>query len=208
MSELTKKDILLMIKVIKANYSYAYQNANSEDVTLMTNVWFECLKKYPKEIVNQAFRETIETNKYPPTIADIIEKIKSMVSAVGESDQELWGELCSAVYKASVLYSRFDYTAIPLGETKTQGESAREEMVSLFNNLSPIVKEYVSSVNQLIELTFVESLEYEKGRFLKAVPALRERLRTKKMISPELLKVLSNYQKSSNENKQLTDKTD
>lgn len=205
MSELTKKDILLMIKIIKANYSYAYQNSTTDDVTLMANVWYDCLKQYPQQVVNEAFKKSIQTNKYPPTVADIIEQINIMQSANEKTEQELWNELYNALCKTADLYSKFSYTAIPLGETKTQGEQAREELKKVYNNLDNILKDYVSSIGQLIILSGSSDLMYEKGRFMRAIPNLRLRQKTKQQTPTKILNMLDNCLKSINITKKLNE---
>ena len=205
MSELTKKDILLMIKIIKANYSYAYQNSTTDDVTLMTNVWYDCLKQYPQQVVNEAFRRAIQASKYPPTLADIVEQINAMQSATEETEQELWDKLDNAIYQASVYYGRFGYTAIPLGETRTQGEIARQDLQDLFNSLPQILKDYLVSPSQLIALTECEDLSYEKGRFLKAMPNLRSRQKIKRETPQEIFGMLDNCLKTIPDTKRLGD---
>ena len=208
MRELTKKDILLMIKVIRANYSYAYQNSTTEDVTLMTNVWFDCLKQYPQQVVSEAFKRAMQISKYPPTLADITEQINTMQSVNEKSEQELWAELDDALYETANLYSKFGYTAIPYGETKTQGEQAREDLQHLFDNLDPLIKEYVSNIEQLIALSQVDDLTFEKGRFLKAIPNLRSRQRVRQETPTDILGMLDNCLKPIDNTKQLAEKND
>lgn len=207
MSELTYNEVLLMIKVIKANYTYAYKDAPKEDIDLLAKTWVFRLKKYPVELVKEAFYKVIDTSKRPPVVADLIEQIEVMYSLNDKTPQMLWAELDRAIYDTTVLCGRFGYTAIPCGETRTQGQIARDDFHRLYNNLDKLIKDYLGSPQQLLDLagTTFEVLNYEKARFLKVIPEIRARNKRKQEMTPEIKNLLNGTSglKNNNELKQL-----
>ena len=206
MRNLTKKDIVMMLKLILDNYNKPMPEKDVFEAKV--NLVYSRLEKYPYEIVSEAFGRCLDTCKYNISIADIIEQIHIMQSVNEKSEQELWAELDDALYETANLYSKFGYTAIPYGETKTQGEQAREDLQHLFDNLDPLIKEYVSSIEQLIALSQVDDLTFEKGRFLKAIPNLRSRQRVRQETPTDILGMLDNCLKPIDNAKQLAEKND
>lgn len=171
--EISKEDIIKMIILMKSEYG-AYSNLTQEEMQIVINMWFENLHKYPAEIVAKAFNSVLRTCKFKPTIAHFIEQIEKMEDALGKSDYELWDELFDAIGRVGWLKGAFSNTYIPAGETKTQGQLAREEVEEIFNKLDPIIKAYVVNTKGLLNLVKVD-LDIEKGRFLKAIPSLKGR---------------------------------
>ena len=49
----------------------------------------------------------------------------------------------------------------------------------IYESIDPILQTYVGGVSGLVALSRAETLDYEKGRFLKTVETLRGRERTK-----------------------------
>ena len=200
---ITKDEIFKMVRVMQANFVSAYSKFEKEDIQLMVDSWYYCLRDKPKDVVMQAFWNAFKTYKQPLTLGHITEQIEKMQNATQETDLDLWQQLGNAIYQASVLYSKFDYTAIPVGETKTQGEMAREEFNELWENLNPLLKDYCSTPQGLLNLIDCE-LDFEKGRFLKAVPNLRQRQRIKTETPNEILKMCeSGFVLKDIQNKQL-----
>ena len=199
MSELKIEDVAKMVAVFKLNYN-AYNNAKPEEIKMMVDFWYNRLKEYDVEIVLLAFDRIIKYSKYLPTLASFIEQIEKMGNVNEDSEFELWEELSKAIYEASIIGGRLGYTATPLGETKTQGQLAREQLDELFNKLNPLIKEYVVSVQGLLNLGNIDA-EFEKARFLKAYPRLRERVKLKSELQPEVLIQLEKIGNKQIENK-------
>ena len=206
MNKLTSKDVLSMIKIINNMYQYSYNFEDKDALRQTINTWLFCLEDYPREVVAYAFKKAIKSSKKAPVPADIIEQIQLLQDAQGKSTQDLWAELDKAIYDTAVLAGRFDYTAIPLGETKTQGEIAYEQFQELFNNLDPLIKSYLVTPQQLLALTELEDLSFEKGRFFKYIPELKTRKKAVESTRPEILEMLNqvdNAVKSLNDTKKL-----
>lgn len=189
MSDLTKIDILKILKIIKINYN-TYNGVSEEDMSTMVEFWFERLKQYPKKIVFTAFDKIINTAKAPPVLAHFIEQIENMQECFGKSEQELWLELCKAANTASILAGRFNCDGVPPGETKTQAQLSREALNQLFNDLDPVLKEYVASVQGLLNFAYTD-LDYAETKFKKALPQLKARLKMKKEMPEEMQNLLN-----------------
>lgn len=195
MTQLEKKDILGMLAIMKANYSYAYKDLDETGTKTLVNTWFLLLNKYPKEMVQASFYKTLETCKMPPTIADIIEKINEMVDATQKSDLELWDEFEQSLRKANIFASRFNYTML-IDDGLTQGEQARLDAKDLYSKLPAELKEYSPSYENFIRIAInQQSWEFEKPRFLKAIPDIKKRLFTQRTMPPEIKEIICESQK-------------
>ena len=102
-----------------------------------------------------------------------------MQVALEKSEGELWAELNDCFREVRSCAYAFRYTFVePNG--KTQGENARIRVNEIYNGLSPELKEYLRSTKVLIEISRFtdEQLAYEKGRFARTLPQIRERAKT------------------------------
>lgn len=179
MAELTKKDIIGMVGVIKANYYYHYKDMSEADINTLVNTWLFTLGGQDKELVMNAFYRALKHCKFAPTIADITEEIEKVRDAFDKSDTELWHELHNALQRAQTLMSHYQYTVI--GEDgRTQGERARDEVRGLYASLDDRIKVYCGGFGEFHNLAYgMAEAEFEKGRFLKAIKEIKERERTK-----------------------------
>lgn len=183
--QVTKKDIIAMVGMIKANYTYAYKDVAKEDMLMLIESWYLSLAKYEKEVISVAFQRAIESCKYPPTLADIMQNIKDIREANEKTDAELWDDLVRVLPQVG----RVAYFG-----TRQYWDNGRlvypaEELQRIYEGLPPILKEYVGGVSELVSLARQETLEYEKGRFLKALPTLKQRDEIKQTISPDILQL-------------------
>jgi hypothetical protein len=194
MTRLEKKDILGMLAIMKANYSYAYKDLDESGTKTLVNTWFVLLSKYPKEMVQASFYKALETCKMPPTIADIIEKINEMIDATQKSDLELWDEFEKSLRKADAFVSKFTYTML-LSNGLTQGEQARLDTRELYETLPQELREYCPSYAGFMALaTNQQSWEFEKPRFLKAITDIKKRLFTQRTMPPEIKQIICESQ--------------
>lgn len=183
--ELTKKDVISMIGLIKVNYPYAYKDVSKEEMQMLQETWFRSFSKYPKEVVGLAFQKALETCKMPPTIADLIEHIQSLQEALEPTESELWSELLTALHLgARELY----YTKYPIWENG-QPIDHNVRFENIYNNLSPLLKNYCGDIAGFQRMTSLndEQLTFEKGRFLKTLPTLKSRVKILSEINPNVL---------------------
>lgn len=75
---MTKKEALQVLAVLKAAYPASYQSMTKEEASGTVSIWCMQFADMPYEIVFMALQKLISTNKFPPTVAEVKEKIKSI----------------------------------------------------------------------------------------------------------------------------------
>ena len=180
MTPVTLEDILKYLTTIRINFENAYKTQTDEERKILLQSWYVILKDYPKEVCDKAVIEAIKHAKFAPRIGDIVEQIEKMRVAFEKDENELWGELTGVLPTVSrnTYYYRFnavDYNGL------TQGENARRRNEAIFERLSPELKEYCRDIGGLITLAEYtdEQLTYERGRFMRNMPEMRNRARTR-----------------------------
>ncbi len=165
--ELKKNDIIKIITLIKVNYDNAYPDGDGESTKTLIEFWYNCLKKYPKEIVFQAVENTVKHCKFTPRLADIIEEIDKILISRAPSLDALWEELTSILLK---VFEVSRYIGYP-----QYSQWTNEQLDGLYDSLNPELKLYVTTRSALVQLSELsgESLQYERVRFLKAMPEIR-----------------------------------
>jgi hypothetical protein len=187
MTPLTIKDVNQYITMIRINFDNAYKAHTDEEREMLLASWYAILKEYPKEICDKAVIQAIKYAKFAPRIGDIVDQIEKMQVAFEKTEGELWAELTSVLREVSECVYRFRFTLVEANGL-TQGDNARIRLKELYRNLSPELQEYCGSERGLIDLSNLdkEQLGYEKGRFNKVMPQLKERARTKAQIGGNL----------------------
>lgn len=167
-------------------------HAGGEAFNLLVESWYSILKPYHRAIVFEATKRSLTHSEFAPRIGSIVNEIERMTSAIGKSDVDLWvelyGVLCETHRCRHTLHCNFREE-----DGLTQGEKAAARLEEIFNGLSEEVREYVGSVHHLCVIAEYdeEQLSMEKGRFFRTVPALRERVRTKKELPQNVLALLA-----------------
>lgn len=173
-----KATAVRLIEEIHVNFRYTYKGMSKEEIQLMTARWYDCLRGYSDEEVESAFRTALCRNSMPTTIADIIGIIDRQKRLSEPSDMVLWSELRNALSESQHL--RKCYGIIRAADVfNAQMQEKREN----YENLSEPVKAYLD-FNSFCELCGYtdEQLQFERARFLKAIPEIREALRDKRTI--------------------------
>lgn len=180
--ELSKKDVLGLISIVKVNYPFAYKvqdakNPNgytTEDTMLLADVWHDGLKEYPKAVVLKAFNTALKVCKIAITLADIVEQVTKIQSAFEPSANELWGEFRQIIKRAAYEVSSFGYTAIDRNGL-AQGENARMNVERLYEKMRPELKRYCGSQQGLINIARKDddALNYEESNFKRTIELIR-----------------------------------
>jgi hypothetical protein len=178
MTQLQPTDVNKYITTIRINFENAYKTQTDEEREILIKSWFAILKDYPKEVCDRAVINALANAEYAPRIGSIVKEIEKMQVAFEKSETELWSELTGVFREVERCAYAFRYTAIDYNG-KTQGENARIRINEIFNGLSPELKEYCRNANGLIDLARSEGLEYEKGRFMRVIPQMKERARVR-----------------------------
>lgn len=171
---MNKKDILEVFYVLQTTYPKFYKDFTKEELNGMIDLWTELFKDCNKELVFMAVKELINTFKFPPTIADIKEKMYELEHKEDEkTPSELWESLNKAISNSAY--------------------NSQEE----FNNLPEEVKIFIGTPRQLFELSQMPSETINsvtKGQFLKQIENIKVRKKTDEMMLPETKEKLQSLQ--------------
>lgn len=172
-----KRTAVRLITEITLNYGYAFKDMTDEKLRLLVERWFDCLKDYTEEQVETAFKITLCSLSRPPTIADIIGHIRKQNRLTEKSDLELWTELIEAA--EDIRYQKWHPSLGWICGYEAPGEKER----AVYNKLSPAIRAYLD-FNALCDIAGMDNEErkYERSRFLKAIPELREGLQERELI--------------------------
>lgn len=191
MTRLTINDVNQYITMIRINFENAYKAQTAEEREMLLASWYAILQGYPKEVCDTAVLNAIKNAEFAPRIGTIVKEIEKMQKAYEKSEAELWAELQGCLREVAACAYRFRFNFIE-SNGLTQGENARIRVKEIFNNLSPELKEYSRNVNGLIELAQLdgEQMSFEKGRFNKMMPQLKDRAKTRAQIDGGLSGIL------------------
>lgn len=180
--KVTKADVAEYIGLINLEF-----NQTPDDVKLRqrTAMWYAVLKDFEKPVVDEAFYRVMQTCEYPPRISNICNEIRRMETATEKTVPQLWSELESTLPDVERSVGQMLY----IGEEER--ERLRAEIDGLYESLDEEIRLYVRSRQELVTLACAEDKSFEKGRFLREMPALRQVNKIQKSMSPELLRLVS-----------------
>ena len=122
---MTREETKAILAVLKAGYPNFYKDMTKEDAKNTVDLWATMFADDSARLVTEAVKSLICTLKYPPTIADVKEKIHLLTQPQGMSELEAWNTVRRAI-------SYYD---------------AQEN----YNSLPPMLQRLVGSPNQLRE---------------------------------------------------------
>lgn len=158
-----RDEIVSILTILKTAYPNSYKNMTKEDAENTINLWSVMFQNDDSKVVAIAVKELINTLQFPPTIADIKNKILELTTE-RKTPSELWGELERALKNG--IYG-----------------SAEE-----FKRLSPEVQKFVRDPAQLKEMAMMDSdvvHSVTKGQFLKQIEIIQKREDEDRKMLPE-----------------------
>lgn len=180
--QLTKSEIVKIITAIKIQCPETLPYKNETEFDILVDMWYEILREYPTEIVWAAVRNALKNTVYQKQnwIGAINQEIEKMQVAYEKDENELWAELTGVLRAVSDCAYKLRFNFVERNG-KTQGENARLRLQEIFNNLSPELKSYVRNEGTLAEIANFtdEQLQYERGRFMRTIPQIKQRAKTK-----------------------------
>lgn len=191
MQKITLQDINKYITTIRIEYPNAFpiqaknETERAELYRMLCVSWYKQLEQYPKELCDTAVMNALgnaRDGRYP-RIGDVKYQVERIEEACQKSDNELWAELQSVLWEVADNVGLYKYEA--------NGEQARKRNREIFDSLSPELKEYCQSLDGLTDIALcdMDKLGFERGRFIKAVPQIRERAKVRATL-PEAVKSL------------------
>lgn len=128
---MTREDTKSILSVLRAGYPNFYKDLNKADADQIIDLWATMFADEPLMVVIEAVKSLMVTAKFPPTIADVKEKIYLITHPQTMTEIEAW----NLVRKAIGYYN------------------AQEN----FDSLSPTLRKLVGSPNQLREWAVMDS---------------------------------------------------
>lgn len=190
MTPITAQDIVEYVTMIRLYYPKAYPLSNDaetrkRETEALLRSFTLMLAEYPKEVCDVAVINAIKNFNYGdyPKPADIIREIEKLRTAYEKSEGELWADITYAVRKTQ------RYLHFPLNDYIWFDGChviPNEEIVKIFEGLTDIIKEFIGDAEGLKALAGQDTLEYEKARFMRVMPTLKERARTRQSTSENL----------------------
>lgn len=150
--------------VLQVAYPRYYAGQSEEEKRRAVSLWHTMLEEYPYDLVQQAVKSVISTNKFPPTIADIIEKIGFLKNSGGMTELEAWGYISKAI--------------------RSSAYRAQEEWERLPSELQGIVSPDLLRSWAMVEADNVETVL--QSNFLRTFRAEQERRKTYEAVPKEV----------------------
>lgn len=129
---MNKLETVKILAIIKAAYTKFFISENKDDVQIQVETWHSLFSEEPYRLVEEAVKALMCTLKFPPTVADVKEKITLILKPQMLSEMEAWHIVKKAV-------DDYDYYETP------------DYNRAVINRLPPAIKRIVGSVNQLRE---------------------------------------------------------
>jgi hypothetical protein len=128
----TRQEALAVMAMLKTAYPNFYKDLSKEDINATVNLWATMFSEEPIQVVTEAIKALMCTLKYPPTIADVKEKIAMIMQSQTQTmtEMEAWQRV-----KVAISYY-----------------NASEN----FAELPPILQKIVGSPNQLREWALMD----------------------------------------------------
>lgn len=127
---MTRQEAIAIMAMLKTAYPSFYKDLSKEELNAAVNLWATMFSDDPAYIVTEAVKSLICTLKYPPTIADVKEKIAMITQPPTMTEMEAWDMVKSAI--------SYYYAA------------------EKFERLPPMLKRIVGSPNQLREWALMD----------------------------------------------------
>lgn len=160
---MTVEEVTKILSILKVAYPNFYKNITKQEAIETINLYSEMFKNDDGRVVIVAVKELINTLQFPPTIAEIKNKMLELTTE-RKTPSELWGELERAL-KDSIYHSK-----------------------ERFEELSPEAKKFVRDPAQLKEMAMMDSdvvHSVTKGQFFKQIEIIQKRDDEDKKMLPE-----------------------
>lgn len=174
---MTREETIGILSILKASYPNFYKDLTKKDAETTINLYTEMFSNTEASLVATAIKELIQHQSYPPTIADIKNKIDELTQPYEETEAELW-EIYKKTIQSGYYGDRTEFDALP-------------EAIKTYLGNNP---------NRINELGMMESSTFnsvEKGIFLKQIKVIKERAKSIRMMLPETKKCLNNFLSSN-----------
>jgi len=130
---MTREETQAVLALLRVAYPNFYKDLKKAEADEIINLWAAMFADDEPQIVTEAVKAMISTLRYPPTIADVKEKIRLITSPETMTEIEAWNLVYDAI--------------------QTSNYNAKEN----FNRLPLIIQKLVGSPNQLKEWAVMDA---------------------------------------------------
>lgn len=109
---MTKTETLKIMAVLKAAYPRYYHGLTDEDAKQAVMLWHSMFEGHAYPVVNAAVKAMIVTEKFSPTIADVMEKIRLITEKPSLGELEAWGIVKQAL-RNGYYHSQEEFEKLP-----------------------------------------------------------------------------------------------
>jgi hypothetical protein len=164
-----------MLTLLKTAYPRYYKDTTKEEAQNTIYLYQTMFKDEDIELILIAIKELINTFQYPPTIADIKNKMYSLqhINNPLKDNNYLW-DIFSKACSHSAYNSQKEYDKLPL-----------------------ILQRFAGSPQRLFTYSQLQASEFEtviKGQFLKQIEILKAREKEEEQMLPDVRKELKRLQ--------------
>lgn len=160
---MTRDETVTILGILKTSYPNFYKDMSKNEMYNTIAIWSEMFENDDLSLVKVAVKELIQMLKFPPTIADIKQKMYELTNQE-TLPTELWACLKKAISN-SAYHSEEEFEKLP-------------EECKLFIRNPRQLKE-LSQNDVEINNTVV------KGQFLKQIETIQKRIKEDKQMLPE-----------------------
>lgn len=111
---MTPEETIKILSIIKAAYPQWAKDLKASDAKMMVTLWNDMLQDYEYNLVQVAIKKVIATNKFPPSVAEVIESI-NYIKTGGQAEMteiEAWGLVRKAI-KNSAYHAGEEFNKLP-----------------------------------------------------------------------------------------------
>jgi hypothetical protein len=166
---MTKSETLEVLEVLRRAYPRFLTINDGRELKATAGIWHDFLSQYPKELCQYAIHRHIGTNKFAPSIGEIMEIIHETLEPEKDEATDAWNALQKAAARASIVTPE-EFDALPYE-----------------------VKRFCGSRNGLIQLGRIESEIFgtvTRGQFTKAYEGMRKSREAIEAMPPNIQKLV------------------
>jgi hypothetical protein len=136
---MSQEQVLSILAILKAAYPNFYKDATDKDLQDVIDLWSTMFVDDNPAIVTEAVKALICTLKYPPSIADVKEKIRLITQPEEMTEIEAWNRVKGAI---SYYSSQDNFLGLPEILQKLVGSpnQLREWAIMDIGQLETVVK--------------------------------------------------------------------
>lgn len=157
-----KAEFLIELARLVSNYNNFIPSENEK--VMIANEWYSTFRKFDKKIFRSAISQWIRSERFKPTIADVMDLIYQQNSLNGYSFDELWGFVENGFRNGKITYGgRYDHS-----ETYRDFPKELKEILSYqsFANLGRIDLFQLSKEKERYKQLFENKRKEKKKEFL------------------------------------------